>query len=180
MIDAHRRRLPVVGLVLFTLLAACRPPEPTATGSFSPLPVSTRIPTEDEKSARRLLGLPRAAGVWPGANGLSGVNGDPVLDAAHVEGFCAERGRPCRIAHSYTDRTSYTSMTAGSSWTFSNFATFAGALVISQGLVPTGGEAQMAPCAAGEFDSLWQDFGTLMVRQGRADSIIRLGWEFNE
>ena len=181
MMDApHRRRLPVVGLVLFALLAACRPPEPTTAETFSPFPVSTQIPTEAEKSARRLLGLPRAAGVWPGPNGLSGVNGDPVLDAAHVEAFCADRGRPCRIAHSYTDRTSYTSMTAGTSWTFSNFATFPGALVISQGLVPSGGEAQMAACASGEFDTLWRDFGTLMVQQGRADSIIRLGWEFNE
>src|SRR4051794_31548342 len=85
-----RRRSPVVALVVAALLGAsgaltaCRSPQPEGTGSgeASPAAVSTRIPTEAEKSARTLLARPRTAGVWPGSNGLSGVNGDPVLDTA--------------------------------------------------------------------------------------------------
>jgi len=142
-----------------------------ATGSASPA---------ESRSASALLAMPRTAGEWPGPNGLSGVNGDPVLDAAHVQRFCAARGRPCKVAQTYTDRTTYASMTSGSGWTFEFFNDFRGALVISQGLVPTGGEADLPRCAAGEFDELWRDFGNLMVRHGRGDSIVRLGWEFNE
>jgi hypothetical protein len=131
-------------------------------------------------SARDLLNRPRTEGLWPGAHGLSGVNGDPDLNTATVQAFCAARGRPCDVAHTYTDRTSYASMTTGSGWMFEGFADFPGALVVSQGLVPRGGEAQLAGCAAGQFDDQWRSFGTLMGEHGRAGSIVRLGWEFNE
>jgi hypothetical protein len=163
-------------------LAACASPTPGPAPSASPAPSAAiaATPSPAAMSARALMTKPRAAGVWPGPNGLSGVNGDPVLDTAHVEAFCTARGRPCRVAHTYTDRTSYSAMTSGTAWTFANFTTFPGALVISQGLVPTGGEGEMAGCASGEFDARWRDFGTLMTDQGRADSVVRLGWEFNE
>ena len=69
------------------------------------------------KSARKLISRPRVAGAWPGANGLSGVNGDPILDAAHVKSFCASRGRACKVAQTYTDRTSYETRTSGPIWT---------------------------------------------------------------
>jgi Glycosyl hydrolase family 26 len=165
---------------LIAVLAACTAPTPSPTPSPASASPSAVGSSAASRSARTLLAKPRAAGQWPGPNGLSGVNGDPVLDAAHVEAFCAARGRPCHVAHTYTDRSSYAAMTGGTSWTFTNFATFQGALAISQGLVPTAGEADMAGCAAGEFDARWRDFGTLMTDEGRADSIVRLGWEFNE
>ena len=110
---------------------------PSATPSVS-TPAGSR-------SARALIALPRAAGTWPGTNGMSGVNGDPVFDTAHVDAFCAARGRPCRIAQTYTDRSSWTAMTAGSGWTFDLFSDFDGMLVVSQGLVPIGsGESSLA------------------------------------
>jgi hypothetical protein len=37
----------------------------------------------------------------------------------------------------------------------------------------------LAGCAAGMYDSHWKDFGTALVSTQRADSIIRVGWEFN-
>ena len=165
-------------------LAACDPgtDDPaSAPTSTSATPQSSR-PTSSavSRSASALIALPRTAGTWPGENGLSGVNGDPILDTAHVEQFCTARGRPCKIAHTYTDRTTYETMTSGSPWTFDFFKDFPGALVISQGLVPAGGEADLAGCAAGDFDEQWRDFGDLMVRSGRGDSVVRLGWEFNE
>ncbi|WP_412751884.1 glycoside hydrolase family 26 protein [Krasilnikovia sp. M28-CT-15] len=158
------------------------PPPPTRTASQPPASAPTGVPatTPPQRSAHNLLALPRAAGAWPGPNGLSGVNGDPVLDATSVAQFCAARGRPCRVAQTYTDRTSYESMTSGTGWTFEYFADFDGVLVISQGLVPIGGEAALPACARGEFDQSWRNFGNLMVQHGRGDSIVRLGWEFNE
>ena len=127
-----------------------------------------------------MIALPRTNGSWPGENGLSGVNGDPVLDTASVESFCTARGRPCKVAHTYTDRSTYEKMTTGSPWTFEFFNDFAGPLIISQGLVPIGGEADLPRCAAGDYDAQWQAFGRQMVQHGRADSVVRLGWEFNE
>ncbi|MFI5936500.1 glycoside hydrolase family 26 protein [Actinoplanes sp. NPDC051494] len=136
--------------------------------------------TATARSAQRMIALTRSDGAWPGTNGLSGVNGSPTLDTASVEAFCTARGRACPIAQTYTDRTDWQTMTAGSDWTFDNFATFNGVLVVSQGLVPIGAEADLAACANGDHDADWQNFGTLMRTHDRGDSIVRLGWEFNE
>ncbi|MEU8233776.1 cellulase family glycosylhydrolase [Actinoplanes sp. NPDC048967] len=161
-----------------------RDPVPSAsTGpSVSAPPVSapSASAAPGARSARALIALPRADGTWPGANGMSGVNGDPLFDTAHVNAFCIARGRACRVAQTYTDRTSWAAMTAGSGWTFDLFSDFDGMLVVSQGLVPIGASADLAACAAGEHDQDWKNFGSLMTRYGRGDSVVRLGWEFNE
>jgi hypothetical protein len=174
-------RLPVV--VVLALVAGCSSPAPPAAevSSVAAPAASAVAPTAGpvSRSARTMVARSRPAGAWPGPNGLSGVNGDPVLDTASVQSFCASRGRSCPVAHTYTDRDSYAAMTTGSSWTFEHFADFPGVLVISQGLVPEGGEGAMAGCAAGEYDELWRGFGSLMTEKGRGDSIVRLGWEFN-
>jgi hypothetical protein len=118
-------------------------------------------------------------GEWPGANGKSGVNGDPVIDRASVEAFCTWRGRSCPVAMVYTSRDSWEKMTSGTGWMFDNFSGFAGQLVISQGLVPNGRGQDMASCARGDHDQDWRNFGTLMTQKGRGTSILRLGWEMN-
>jgi hypothetical protein len=122
---------------------------------------------------------PRPA-VWPDGVGLSGVNGDPIINRASVEAFCTWRGRACTVAMTYTDRTSWSSLARGSGWLFDNFAGFPGTLVISQSLTTNaGGPAELASCAAGDHDQDFGDFGSLMVAKGRGRSIVRLGWEFN-
>ncbi|GAA2540129.1 hypothetical protein GCM10010435_04380 [Winogradskya consettensis] len=147
------------------------PPTPTASASAT---------TVTARSASQMINLTRSNGSWPGTHGLSGVNGSPTLDTASVTAFCKARGRACNVAQTYTDRTTWQTMTAGSDWTFENFASFDGVLVVSQGLVPIGASADLAACAAGDHDSDWQNFGTLMRTHDRADSVVRLGWEFNE
>ncbi|MCA2215925.1 glycoside hydrolase family 26 protein [Jidongwangia harbinensis] len=169
----------LAGLGVVVALDPAEPDAPVA-GTASTPGASRSASSPPSRSARALIARPRTAGDWPGANGLSGVNGYPILDTASVTSFCAARGRPCQIAQTYTDRTSYESMTRGSDWTFEFFDDFPGALVISQGLAPTGGEAELPRCAAGVYDEHWRDFGRLMVRHGRGDSVVRLGWEFNE
>ncbi|MEV4636580.1 glycosyl hydrolase [Actinoplanes sp. NPDC049548] len=138
------------------------------------------VKPSDPRSARQLVALPRADGTWPGDHGISGVNGDPIFDTAHVNAFCSARGRPCRVAQTYTDRTSWESMTRGTGWTFELLSDFDGMLVVSQGLVPTGAKDELPACARGEHDADWRAFGTLMRTHYRADSVVRLGWEFNE
>ncbi|MFI5491551.1 glycoside hydrolase family 26 protein [Actinoplanes sp. NPDC051859] len=146
--------------------------------SAAPQPTTTSV--RDPQSARQLITLPRANGTWPGPNGMSGVNGDPRFDTAHVSAFCSARGRPCRVTQTYTDRTSWQSMTRGTGWTFELLADFAGMLVISQGLVPHQRQADLPACARGDHDADWRAFGTLMRNHYRGDSVVRLGWEFNE
>jgi hypothetical protein len=121
---------------------------------------------------------------WPGARGQSGVNGDPDHKRSSVEAFCTWRGKPCPVAHTYTQRQTWQTMSteAGTGWTFDNFAGFPGLLVISQGLVPEGKSdprADLAACATGAHDDTFRAFGELMVKKGRAASVVRLGWEFN-
>lgn len=155
--------LVVAGLVGFSRDSAETPPSPAAAAT-----------PKTGTGASELLARPRATGTW-----LSGVNGDPRLDTASVQAFCAARGRECPIAHTYTDRSTYRSMTTDSAWVFNYFADFPGALVVSQGLTPEKRPEDLAACARGEFDTAWQDFGAVMTRAGRGDSIVRLGWEFN-
>jgi hypothetical protein len=121
---------------------------------------------------------PLAVAGWPAAGGLSGVNGDPSIDRRSVEAFCAWRGRPCTVAQVPTARDTWSSMTRGT-WFYDSFAGFPGKLVISQGLVPNGRPQDLAACAAGRHDPDWAAFGQIMAANGRADSIVRLGWEFN-
>ncbi|HKP56856.1 MAG TPA: glycosyl hydrolase [Polyangiales bacterium] len=115
---------------------------------------------------------------WPGINGKSGVNGDPLIDRASVEAFCKWRGRSCGVAHVYTDRKSWHAMTHAG-WMFDNMVGFRGQLIVSQGLVPEGHKDDLPACARGEHDQDFRDFGNMMVLKGRGDSIVRLGWEFN-
>lgn len=186
--------LAVVGLVLVLGSAIFRVPDralpttaPTTglsaaaspTGPPTIAPTAPRSAGPPHTGASTLIARPRTAGTWPGPNGLSGVNGDPVFDTAHVQRFCTARGRTCQVAQTYTDRRSYQSMTAGTGWTFENMAGFPGMLIVSQGLVPEGHPEDLAGCATGQFDQLWRDFGMLMVRYGRGNSVVRLGWEFN-
>lgn len=46
---------------------------------------------------------------WPGATGRSGVNGEPILSWENASASCAWRGRPCEVAHTYTDRRTWES-----------------------------------------------------------------------
>jgi hypothetical protein len=160
-------KLRAAGVSAALLLLACTPNRQPSGG------VST--PEQPGSAPEQPSNRPR----WPGLHGRSGVNGDPIIDRASVEAFCAWRGRDCEIAVVYTDRSNWDTMTRNSSWVFDNFEGFPGQLVVSQGLVPDDHQADLASCARGEHDRDWRDFGELMVRKGRADSIVRLGWEFN-
>jgi hypothetical protein len=107
---------------------------------------------------------------------MSGVNGDPLIDAASVEAFGAWRGRPTDVALVYTDRSTWDTMTKPG-WLYSNFAGWPGKLVISQAPFPSGGNYKA--CAAGQYDGHMRTFGETLVSTGWGNSIVRLAWEFN-
>ncbi|HEX5742197.1 MAG TPA: glycosyl hydrolase [Pilimelia sp.] len=180
----RRRRAGLLAAALLLTTAALVVPERGGPGSAAPpaqrsgLLTDVRTPAVGARAAD-VIAAPRQAGVWPGRHGASGVNSDGALGRNAVGDFCQWRGRACQVAHAFTDRRGWEQMTTGSGWMFDGFARFRGALVISQGLVPEGRGRDLGRCGAGEFDHLWHGFGALMVRHGRASSVVRLGWEFN-
>lgn len=122
-----------------------------------------------------------ASGEWPGANGRSGVNANNEgISIASIDAFCDWRDRACEVTNTPTTRSTWDSMTgSGGQWLFNRLDGWPGQLVISQGLLPNSHAGQLAACANGDFDQHWQNFGSLLTSNDRADSIVRLGWEFN-
>lgn len=121
------------------------------------------------------------SGGTPGARSglawMSGSDGDPSMTPKYFDAFGTWRGRSSDVALMYTDRSSWANLT-GNTWVFGNMAGWGGTLIISQPLFPDDG-SNLADCAAGKYNAHWQDFGRSMVAANRADSIVRLGWEFN-
>jgi hypothetical protein len=145
-------------------------PQPAAT-TATPTPAVTPpaappAATGGLDAKGKLSGLPWMSGVHP-SNELA-----PYLS------FGAWRGRPIDVAVVFTIRDSGWDTMVKPSWPVDMFKTFAGKLVISQPTFPEG-QGSNAECATGAYDQHWKDFGTFLVQNNRADSIVRLGWEFN-
>ncbi|WP_232292069.1 glycoside hydrolase family 26 protein [Frankia sp. QA3] len=109
---------------------------------------------------------------------LSGVNGDPIMVPANVDGFCADRGSPCDLSHVFVSRNSWQNMVAPS-WTQQNFAGWPGRLVISVPPFPENIGASLETCATGAYDTYWRQFGNTLNSTRRQNSIIRIAWEGN-
>jgi hypothetical protein len=52
-------------------------------------------------------------------------------------------------------------------------------LVLSVPMLPRGGEATLQAGAAGAYDAQFAEMARTLVAAGRADAMLRLGWEFN-
>jgi Glycosyl hydrolase family 26 len=120
--------------------------------------------------------VPRAAtsGLFP-----SGVAAHTLTEA---NAWATFRGSPVDVVVTYTDRSSWQTITEP--WIGSDrdeFDQFAGTWVISQPLFPDSGpdKGNLASCAAGDYDYHWRAFGRWLVAQGRGNTFVRLGWEFN-
>ncbi|MBL7516358.1 beta-mannanase [Frankia sp. CN4] len=111
-------------------------------------------------------GLPWMSGVHPD-NPLQ-----PYLD------FGTWRGRAIDVAHVFTIRDNGWGPLVEPKWPVDDFKAFPGTLVISQPLYPEGA-GNNAECASGAYNEQWKKFGSFLVNRNRADSIVRLGWEFN-
>jgi hypothetical protein len=107
---------------------------------------------------------------------MSGVH--PSNELAPYLAFGSWRGRPIDVAVVYTARDGGWEPIVNPKWPVGDFASFQGRLVISQPTFPKG-QGTNADCASGAYDAQWKRFGTFLVQNNRADSIVRLGWEFN-
>ncbi|MCM3884016.1 glycoside hydrolase family 26 protein [Frankia sp. R82] len=181
--------LPVIAVAVAAVLALAAgialvlvPSErgvPTAAGASAP--VGGVVPTAQPAPTPQLpvSTVPRVAratttGLFP-----TGVAAHSLEQANTWADF---RGRPNDVVIMYTGRGSWNAIT--SPWIGHNTATFAGftgTWVITQPLFPDSGpqKGNLVSCAAGAYDSYWRKFGRWLVAQGRGDSFVRLGWEFN-
>ncbi|WP_018503740.1 glycoside hydrolase family 26 protein [Parafrankia discariae] len=148
----------------------------------SPAPTAVPAPTA-APSAGSGTGAGTGTGTTTGGNGrlsglpwMSGVYPSHVL--SQVLAFGTWRGRPNDVAHVFTIRTQGWNAMVEPRWPLDLYKAFPGKLIISQPTYPKG-QGNNAACAQGAYDSYWKTFGTFLKNNGRADSIVRIGWEFN-
>jgi hypothetical protein len=138
-------------------------PNPPARPAPPPQPPAKAPPPVNYAGTRS--GLPWMSGVW--------TTGDRAGD----EAFGAWRGRPLDLVQVYAGRDQgWSGIT--NPWPVSTYAGFPGRLVLSVPTFPQGGGSNAA-CASGAYDAHWRQLGSFLVAHGRADTIVRLGWEFN-
>ncbi len=164
---------------------AAGPVTPTPSAAPSPAAVPPPAPASAEAAAGSGAAAPppgpatRVARAATAGSFPSGVAAHTVAEATAWAQF---RGRPVDVVVTYTDRNSWDAIVnpwiGRSASTFSNFA---GTLVISVPLFPDSGPelGNLADCAAGDYNAKWRQFGRWLVSEGRGDSFVRLGWEFN-
>ncbi|WP_308222537.1 glycosyl hydrolase [Frankia sp. AgB32] len=176
--------------------APTTPLTPTATprrrGGTSPSPSTTvaPLPSVTDSSATPATPTAPAAKPAPAAGGTADIDaGGPQSGLPWLSGFQSHqvaqltefgswRGRPNDLVHVYTDRTSGWGGLVEPTWPVDLFKGFAGKLLISEPTYPRSGGSN-SDCAKGAYDDQWKKLGSFLVAHSRADSIVRIGWEFN-
>ena len=111
-----------------------------------------------------------------GVNWPSGTNANPPNDIRAWEEWI---GRRTDIAILFTSRDSWQTIMATNDWPLADFRpdVYSGQVSVAQPLFPRSGNE--GACARGEYNHYWAEFGRALVRNGRGDAYVRLGWEFN-
>jgi hypothetical protein len=125
-------------------------------------------------SAAASLANPPVVGT--GVRWVSGANGNFPVE---IEPWAAWTGRPVGLAMIFTTRRDWGTVESPD-WPLSAFtrAHWTGQISIAQPLWPDSGGNER-DCASGAYDEHWRRFGENLVKYGRGDAIVRLGWEFN-
>jgi hypothetical protein len=160
-VTARQGQLSAAGTLTVNGSSASPTPAPS-----TPKPSAPAAPRTGLDTRGKLSGLPWMSGVHP-SNEL-----EPYL------AFGQWRGRPIDLALVFTIRDGGWSQLQEPRWPVDIFKPFQGTLVISQPMYPEG-QGNNADCARGAYDGNWKAFGSFLVNNGRADSIVRIGWEFN-
>ncbi|WP_308204619.1 glycosyl hydrolase [Frankia sp. R82] len=111
-------------------------------------------------------------------SGLPWMSGYQSHQLASLTQFGNWRGRPNDLVHVYTTRTAGWGGLVDPTSLMDQFKTFPGKLLISEPTYPQG-QGSNGECATGAYDDQWKKLGTSLVAHNRADSIVRIGWEFN-
>lgn len=146
---------------------------PTSTPSTPP---ATTQPTTSPPPAGGGGSPIDSRGTLSGLPWMSGVH--PSNELGPYLAFGQWRGRPIDVALVFTQRDAGWGPLVEPNWPVNDFASFKGKLIISQPMYPKG-QGNTAECARGAYDQHWKKFGSFLVSKGRADSIVRIGWEFN-
>lgn len=144
-----------------------RAPSPTST--------PTRVPG---RTVTTHPGIPVGPVAPAGVTWRSGVFPGGGIDAAAAQRFASYRGRAVDVAVVYPARSSWSDI-ATSTWGVDQYKGWAGQLSIGLALLPDKHGGTLAQVASGAHDGDFRSFADNLVAQGRAASVVRLGWEFN-
>jgi hypothetical protein len=92
--------------------------------------------------------------------------------------LCQSTGPQCGYAMSFLDGTSWQTM-EDPSWYISQFASTNYSMIWGVPILPNTGNYTLAAGATGAYDQYFVTLAQGLVSGGQANSIIRLGWEFN-
>lgn len=161
----------LTGFRVYPLMTAPGPtPPPTTDPTTGPTPTPTppTTPTGGFPLGPSRSGLPWLSGVRPpGTQGMDSLRQ-----------FEAYRGEPLDAVLTYGHQSGYGYL-ADNDWPVSAYNDFPGKLVYSLPLIPSDRSGSLASIAAGNEDWVWQRVARQLADNGRGDSIIRVGWEFN-
>ena len=171
----------VIALVAWSVLrarpsdpgsAAITPGAPTVTPVPPPPPRSSEPPGLDR--ARELLGTPRSGGGW-----LSGIwAGGDIATGERAERFGQWRGSPVDAITMYPATSTWETIRT-SNWHIETFSTSPATLAYGLPLLPVTSGDTLADVAGGKQDEIFRQISTLLLQNGRGNSIIRIGWEAN-
>jgi hypothetical protein len=136
-------------------------------------------------AAAAAVGLGLTAVLVPGASAAtrslpwsSGVY-LPNATPASVSAFGALRGTPVDVATVWPNRSTWADITSPA-WLYQIWKGAPQTVAFGEPMLPSGvAGVTMAACAAGAYNSYWQQFGANLSAYGLGNSIVRLGWEFN-
>ncbi len=120
-----------------------------------------------------------AAPVQPGQTYPSGLPWSSGVASADSTAFAAWRGR--RVDNVTTEPNRETWEVLANPDVYGAISTAADAprLTIDNAMLPEQEQASFAECATGAYDGYFRQIGTSLVRAGRPDTVVRLGWEAN-
>lgn len=134
------------------------------SAASSPLSVTTNAATGNRS------GLPWKSGVYKDSNNDE--------DVASIEQFENYRGRLVDVTTNFIYRDSWDVLTNNTiyieGWEGAPFTP-----VYAIPFFPENIGATFSACAAGDYNSHWNTFGTKLAAHGQGTAILRLGWEFN-
>jgi hypothetical protein len=126
-----------------------------------------------------------AAGLAVGSVVSSGASNPPPLgvyigydNASGVSSLGSAMGQQPAYAMDYLDATSWSNMASSAAAEAASWSGSAYSMTFSVPMLPTSG-ATLTAGAAGEYDSYFRSIAQALVDHNEANSIVRLGWEFN-
>ena len=105
---------------------------------------------------------------------------EPAETPAAVSAFGAWRGAPVTVATVWPARSIWNDF-VDPAWLYKRWQGSSVKVAFGEPMLPADvAGVTLQACAAGTYNSYWRQFGTNISAFGLGDSIIRLGWEFND